>query len=89
MVGFEVGADDYVVKPFSVRELVLRVNPKRPHGSSSLSRHLSRLDKDAKAIEIIVRAGWREFARSGVSCPPRSRNYFNALFLFVKAGKMP
>jgi two-component system phosphate regulon response regulator PhoB len=25
VVGFEVGADDYVVKPFSARELVLRV----------------------------------------------------------------
>jgi len=26
VVGFELGADDYVAKPFSVRELVLRVN---------------------------------------------------------------
>ena len=26
VVGFELGADDYVVKPFSVRELLLRVN---------------------------------------------------------------
>jgi two-component system phosphate regulon response regulator PhoB len=25
VVGFEIGADDYVVKPFSVRELVLRI----------------------------------------------------------------
>jgi two-component system phosphate regulon response regulator PhoB len=25
VVGFEVGADDYVVKPFSIRELILRV----------------------------------------------------------------
>src|ERR1043166_7998452 len=25
VVGFEVGADDYIVKPFSVRELVLRI----------------------------------------------------------------
>jgi two-component system, OmpR family, phosphate regulon response regulator PhoB len=26
VVGFEIGADDYVVKPFSVRELVLRID---------------------------------------------------------------
>ena len=25
IVGFEMGADDYVTKPFSVRELILRV----------------------------------------------------------------
>ena len=25
VVGFELGADDYVIKPFSVRELILRV----------------------------------------------------------------
>ena len=25
VVGFEVGADDYVVKPFSIRELLLRI----------------------------------------------------------------
>src|SRR5512143_2470103 len=25
VVGFELGADDYVVKPFSVRELILRI----------------------------------------------------------------
>jgi two-component system phosphate regulon response regulator PhoB len=29
VVGFEVGADDYVTKPFSVRELVLRVDALR------------------------------------------------------------
>lgn len=36
VVGFEVGADDYVVKPFSVRELLLRVRAvlRRTHPTS-------------------------------------------------------
>jgi two-component system, OmpR family, phosphate regulon response regulator PhoB len=36
IVGFELGADDYVVKPFSVRELVLRVRAilRRAEGSA-------------------------------------------------------
>ena len=37
VVGFELGADDYVVKPFSVRELILRVQAvlRRSHGTAS------------------------------------------------------
>lgn len=35
VVGFEVGADDYVVKPFSVRELVLRVRAILRRGSEA------------------------------------------------------
>lgn len=31
VVGFEVGADDYVVKPYSVRELVLRIRAQLRH----------------------------------------------------------
>jgi two-component system phosphate regulon response regulator PhoB len=34
VVGFEVGADDYVVKPFSVRELVLRVRARVQEASA-------------------------------------------------------
>jgi two-component system phosphate regulon response regulator PhoB len=33
VVGFEVGADDYVVKPYSVRELVLRIRAQLKHKS--------------------------------------------------------
>ncbi|MDP2345100.1 MAG: response regulator transcription factor [Deltaproteobacteria bacterium] len=35
VVGFEVGADDYVVKPFSVRELLLRVRAVLRRAASS------------------------------------------------------
>lgn len=41
VVGFELGADDYVTKPFSVRELVLRVRAilRRASGTASESEH--------------------------------------------------
>src|SRR5689334_24975844 len=44
VLGFEVGADDYVVKPFSVRELVLRV---RALARRSTESHDARRAKDA------------------------------------------
>jgi len=44
VVGFEVGADDYVVKPFSVRELVLRVK--------ALLRRSGDLLGEAKSLRI-------------------------------------
>jgi two-component system phosphate regulon response regulator PhoB len=53
VVGFEVGADDYVVKPYSVRELVLRIRAllRRAHrveGEASLIR-FGRLKIDREA----------------------------------------
>ena len=35
VVGFELGADDYVTKPFSVRELILRVKAILKRGAST------------------------------------------------------
>lgn len=64
ITGFEIGADDYVVKPFSMRELVLRVRsilartrPKQQEDSSDSSRkwylpeELS-LDKTRHTLEL-------------------------------------
>jgi two-component system phosphate regulon response regulator PhoB len=53
VVGFEVGADDYVVKPFSVRELILRIRAQlrrsqRSEGEPSLIR-FGRLEIDRDA----------------------------------------
>jgi two-component system phosphate regulon response regulator PhoB len=53
VVGFEVGADDYVVKPYSVRELILRIRAllRRSHrveGEPSLIRFgRLKVDRDA------------------------------------------
>ncbi len=53
VVGFEIGADDYVVKPFSVRELVLRVQAVLRRGDAepvtepTLEFGVLRVDRDA------------------------------------------
>jgi two-component system, OmpR family, phosphate regulon response regulator PhoB len=44
VVGFEVGADDYVVKPYSVRELTLRVR--------ALLRRSHRVETDADSLRF-------------------------------------
>jgi two-component system phosphate regulon response regulator PhoB len=58
VVGFEVGADDYVVKPFSVRELMLRVRAllrraERPAGEPDMvSFDRLRVDRDSHRVWV-------------------------------------
>jgi two-component system phosphate regulon response regulator PhoB len=60
VVGFELGADDYVVKPFSVRELALRVQAilRRGHdsapseGGRSVEFGKLRIDRDAHRVWV-------------------------------------
>ncbi len=47
VVGFEVGADDYVVKPYSVRELVLRIRAQLRHRS-----HPARAEGEPSVIKF-------------------------------------
>jgi two-component system phosphate regulon response regulator PhoB len=63
VLGFEVGADDYVIKPFSVRELVLRVR--------ALARRASERRAALGAADVGRRLSWR-----GLSIDPvRHRVY--------------
>ena len=54
VVGFELGADDYVTKPFSVRELILRIKAVLKRGPNYRTGVSSRRDilgpKRARAI---------------------------------------
>jgi two-component system, OmpR family, phosphate regulon response regulator PhoB len=58
VVGFELGADDYVVKPFSVRELLLRIEAilRRAHREDAVHQSfefgLLRVDSDAHRVWV-------------------------------------
>jgi len=61
VVGFELGADDYVTKPFSVRELVLRLKAilRRAGGGKSVERPRERVGPirvDVEAHRVFVDA---------------------------------
>ena len=63
-IGLEVGADDYIAKPFHLRELLARVR-------SVLRRTRTRSDRDGDALAPVVRfAGWRlDLAKRTLTSP--------------------
>jgi two-component system phosphate regulon response regulator PhoB len=59
VVGFELGADDYVTKPFSVRELILRVKAvlkrgERKTDNMEVQRQFGELKLDVDSHEVFV-----------------------------------
>ncbi|MEM8653252.1 MAG: response regulator transcription factor [Pseudomonadota bacterium] len=56
VLGFELGGDDYVTKPFSPRELVARIGAilkrGRPSSSPALTRGVLRVDPDQHLAEV-------------------------------------
>ena len=59
VVGFELGADDYVTKPFSVRELILRVKAvlkrgERRSDNMEVQRQFGELKIDVDSHEVFV-----------------------------------
>jgi two-component system phosphate regulon response regulator PhoB len=62
VVGFELGADDYVVKPFSMRELLLRIQAVLRRGAASASESAAfefgvlRVDPEAHRVWVSGKA---------------------------------
>lgn len=54
IVGFELGADDYVTKPFSVRELILRLKAIIKRGTASTQQENDISDIEAGDLRMNI-----------------------------------
>lgn len=88
IVGIEIGADDYIVKPFNPRELLARIN--------AVMRRVNALpplqappDSESYAFgDWILRTGPRDLLRSDGIAIPLSTGEFTLLLTFLERPKM-
>jgi two-component system response regulator ResD len=79
VMGLEIGADDYIAKPFSPRELTLRVQAVLRRTAGSLPSGLSIPRMIAGGLDIDVSA--REASRDGVRLSLTAREFDLLVFL--------
>jgi DNA-binding response OmpR family regulator len=77
IVGLELGADDYVTKPFSPRELVARVRTVLRRGGASTDRR----DEHLRFGELEIDAAAREVRKDGSALRLTAREFDLLLFL--------
>ena len=83
VVGFELGADDYVVKPFSVRELMLRV-------SSILKRSKEKASNDEKIVigDIEINLASHRVFISGIEVELTAKEFDLLKYLTKRNGRI-
>jgi DNA-binding response OmpR family regulator len=84
VIGLEIGADDYVIKPFSPRELLARIKAvlRRTAGGGGAAVHAP----DATGFAFgdwVLRTGERELVGADGVAVPLSTGEFNLLHAFV------
>jgi DNA-binding response OmpR family regulator len=90
VVGLEVGADDYVTKPFSIRELVARIGAQLRRASILRGEHNGAAqpgDEEVLTVGgITVDAGRRTATLDGERLPLKRREFDLLAYMALNAG---
>ncbi len=84
VVGFEMGADDYIVKPFSMRELMLRIRAILRRSSQELGN----AEKQINIGQVSIDCGSHVVSVSGVEIELTSTEYKLLLYLAEHSGRV-
>lgn len=82
-MGYQAGADDYLVKPFEFRELILRIKALlRRSGLTAYAGRVIQVD------DLVLDTGSKTVSRAGVLINLTSREYSLLEYLMINAGKV-
>lgn len=87
VLGLEIGADDYVTKPFEPRELMARVKAVLRRTSPKKSTHASNQDSDGNRLHLgkyLIDLNSRELRNSTGEVIPLTSMEFNLLVVFAE-----
>ena len=87
VMGLELGADDYITKPFSMRELLARVKANIRRGSMAPTVHMSQSLPDSGARRVIDKT-MSAVRKDGKNLDLSQREYDLICFLAAEPGKI-
>ena len=87
VMGLELGADDYITKPFSMRELLARVKANIRRGSMAPTVHMSQSKPDSGA-RLVIDKTMSAVRKDGKNLDLSQREYDLICFLAAEPGKI-